>query len=158
MDVAKTLYETNKTPGQYVLQLLKESKKFIPDFYRSDLQKEFDNVWKKQKTFYQSILTDDLYIALQGKNKSATWAICQEPFGIVGIKLEGKAIEQKLLRYQLRSNGLSKQLELEHLAIVLQEINNNLNQSSGYLGAISDRSKELYFNKETVGETCTNNC
>ena len=35
---------------------------------------------------------------------------------------------------------------------MITEINNNLNQSSGYLGAISDRSKELYFNKETVGQ------
>src|SRR5690606_23230377 len=32
------------------------------------------------------------------------------------------------------------------------EINNNLNNSSGYLGAISDRSKELYFNNESVGQ------
>src|SRR5690606_11194353 len=32
------------------------------------------------------------------------------------------------------------------------EINNNLNNSSGYLGAISDRSKELYFNKQTAGQ------
>ena len=39
-----------------------------------------------------------------------------------------------------------------NLAIVFQEVNNNLNNSSGYLGAISDRSKELYFNDETVGE------
>jgi len=34
----------------------------------------------------------------------------------------------------------------------LVEINNSLNQSSGYLGAISDRSKKLYFNNLTVGE------
>lgn len=152
MDVAKTLYETNQTPGQYVLQLLKDKKKFIPDFYRSDLQAEFDKVWGAQKTYYPNILTDALYKKLQGKNKGATWTICQEPFNIVGIKLDGKASEQKLQRYQLRVDGLSKKLEQEYLAIVLQEINNNLNQSSGYLGAISDRSKELYFNKETVGE------
>ncbi|MEJ7701405.1 MAG: hypothetical protein WKF71_17425 [Pyrinomonadaceae bacterium] len=35
---------------------------------------------------------------------------------------------------------------------MITEINNNLNSSSGYLGAISDRSKELYFNKQTVGQ------
>src|SRR5690606_30798660 len=34
----------------------------------------------------------------------------------------------------------------------LTEINANINNSSGYLGAISDRSKELFFNKETVGQ------
>ena len=35
---------------------------------------------------------------------------------------------------------------------MLQEINNSINQSSGYLGAISDRSKKLYLNQQTVGE------
>jgi CRISPR-associated endonuclease Csn1 len=35
---------------------------------------------------------------------------------------------------------------------VLTEINNDINKSSGYLGDISDRSKELYFNKQTVGQ------
>jgi CRISPR-associated endonuclease Csn1 len=152
MDVAKTLYEISQTPGQYVLQLLKDEQKYIPDFYRSDLQAEFDKIWFTQKRFYPTTLTLELYNALQGKNKGATWTICQKPFNIVGVKLEGKASQQKLRRYQLRSDGLVKQLELEHLAIALQEINNSLNQSSGYLGAISDRSKELYFKNETVGQ------
>ncbi|NAS32185.1 type II CRISPR RNA-guided endonuclease Cas9 [Flavobacteriaceae bacterium R38] len=152
MAVAKKLYETHKTPGQYVHYLLKNNKKYIPDFYRSDLQTEFDAIWNVQKTFYPTILNDELYNNLQGKNKSQTWAICQKPFNIEGIKLKGTANEQKLQRYQFRVNALTQSLELEHLAIVLQEINNNLNNSSGYLGAISDRSKELYFNKETVGE------
>src|SRR5690606_38442954 len=35
---------------------------------------------------------------------------------------------------------------------VLTELNNEINQSSGYLGGISDRSKELYFNDQTVGQ------
>ncbi|TNJ47167.1 type II CRISPR RNA-guided endonuclease Cas9 [Tamlana fucoidanivorans] len=156
MAVAKTLYENNQTPGQYVLQLLKDNRKYIPDFYRSDLQNEFDNVWEHQKKYYPTILTDALYKELQGKNKGATWAICQTPFSIEGIKLEGNATEQKLKRYQLRSDALHQQISLEHFAIVLQEINNNLNQSSGYLGAISDRSKELFFNNETVGENLYN--
>ncbi len=152
MSVAKELYENNLTPGQYVYQLLKEDKKYIPEFYRSDLQTELDKVWNTQKAFYSKILTDDLYKELKGKNKGATWAICQKPFNIVGKKLDGKASEQKLKKYQLRSKALSEQLDLEHLAIVLQEINNDSNKSSGYLGAISDRSKELYFDKITVGQ------
>ena len=35
---------------------------------------------------------------------------------------------------------------------MLQQINNQINSSSGYLGAISDRSKELFFNQQTVGQ------
>lgn len=152
MAVAKYMYDSNFTPGQYALELLTADKKYIPDFYRSDLQAEFDAIWNFQKQFYNTILTTDLYEALQGKNKTQTWAICKEPFGIVGAKLKGKRDELKKLRYLFRVDGLTEQLGLEHLAIALQEINNNLNQSSGYLGKISDRSKALYFNKETVGE------
>ena len=43
-------------------------------------------------------------------------------------------------------------MDLESLAVVLQKVNSQINNSSGYLGAISDRSKELYFNKQTVGQ------
>lgn len=152
MSIAKTLYEEGLTPGQYVLRLLKENKKYIPDFYRSDLKNEFKNVWEAQKRYYPDILTEDLFKALEGKNKSQTWAICEKPFNIVGIKQKGSATEKRLERYQWRVDALERKLDLEYLAIVLQDINNNLNSSSGYLGAISDRSKALYFNKETVGE------
>ncbi len=152
MGVAKTLYEENLTPGAYALNLLENGKKYIPEFYHSDLQSEFDKIWEKQNIYYSNILTKDLYQELQGKNKSATWAICQKPFNIVGKKLDGKAQEQKLKKFQLRVQALTEKLDLEHLAVVLQEINNDTNKSSGYLGAISDRSKELYFDKITVGQ------
>lgn len=152
MSVAKELYEKQLTPGKYVHNLLKDNKKYIPEFYSSDLQNEFDKVWNNQKQFYPTILNDNLYIELQGKNKGATWKICEKPFAIVGIKLEGKIQEQKFKKYELRTLALTDKIDLEHLAIVLQEINNDLNKSSGYLGAISDRSKELYFNKITVGQ------
>lgn len=152
MSVAKILCDNNSTPGQYVYGLLLKGEKFIPDFYRSDLQKEMDLIWEKQKVFYSEILSDELYRSIQGKNKGTTWAICQRPFDIKGIKLEGKKPEQKLKRYELRALGVSDKLDLEHLAIVLQEINNDLTKSSDYLGKISDRSKELFFKKITVGQ------
>ena len=152
MAIAKELYERNITPGQYVLELLEKDKKYIPDFYRSDLKQEFNAIWNNQKAFYPDILTNELYKELEGKNKSQTWSICQKPFGIVGIKRTAKGKEKNLENFQWRAQGLSEKLDLEHLAIILQEINNSINQSSGYLGAISDRSKRLYLNKETVGE------
>ncbi len=152
MGVAKLLYEEKLTPGQYGYQLLNKEKKYIPDFYQSDLQAEFLAIWHEQQKYYPTILTEPLLKELQDKNKSQTWAICKESFAIVGIKLEGKAIAQKKKRYELRSIGLSEKLSLEHLAIVLQEINNDKKKSSGYLGAISDRSKILFMNNITVGE------
>lgn len=152
MAVAKILYNERLTPGQYVLNLLIENKKHIPDFYPSDLKAEFNAIWKFQKQFYPEILIDELFQNLQGKNKSQTWAICKVPFTIDGIKLKGSKAEQKLQQYEFRVKGLSEKLELEHLAIALQEINNAINSTSGYLGKISDRSKVLYIDNMTVGE------
>lgn len=152
MAIAKYLYEENITPGQLVFQRLMEGKKSIPDFYRSDLQAEFDKVWEFQKQFYPEILTDELKGNLHGKNKTQTWAICQKPFQIIGIKRETKGIQQKIENYEWRAKSLFEKLDLEQIAIVLQEINNQAGKTSGYLGAISDRSKELYFNKQTVGQ------
>lgn len=152
MAVAKELYEKDITPGEFSYNLLKNGKNNLPDFYRSDLQMEFDRIWKFQHKFYPEILTDDLKNNLKNKAKKDTWAICQKPFNIVGIKRNTKGAEQKLENYKWRKDALTKQLELEELAIVLQEINGQTNSSSNYLGDISDRSKELYFNNQTVGE------
>lgn len=152
MEIAKRLYEENLTPGQLSYELLKSGKKYLPDFYRSDLLAEFDKVWNFQKQFYPEILTDELKEKLSGKNDKQTWAICQEPFGIVGVKREGKRDEQRKENYLWRANALSDKLDLEYLVIVFQEINKKINNASGYLGDISDRSKELYFNHQTVGQ------
>lgn len=152
MDIAKKLYHDNITPGQYVLDLLKSGKKKVPDFYRSDLQTEFDKIWNFQKAFYPELFTDNLKEELKGKGKVATWAILKTPFNLVGVKRNLKRDELKLENYQWRNDALTKQMDLEELAIVLQEINGQLANSSGYLGAISDRSKELYFNHQTVGQ------
>lgn len=152
MAVAKILYDDKLTPGQYVYNLLKENKKHIPDFYPSDLKAEFKAIWVVQEQFYPEILTEELFQNLQDKGSKATWTICKEPFNIVGIILKGKVAEKKLQQYDLRVKGLSEKLELEHLAIVLQEINNSINSTSGYLGKISDRSKVLYIDNMTVGE------
>jgi len=152
MAVAKKLYEENQTPGEYSYQLLQQGKKQLPDFYRSDLQAEFDKIWNFQKQFNPEIFTNELYERLQGKNRNATWKELEIPFSLVGIKQIGTMQEKKMERYFWRSEAVKKQLDFERLAVVFQEINSNLNNSSGYLGAISDRSKELYFNNQTVGE------
>ncbi|GGK16601.1 CRISPR-associated endonuclease Cas9 [Yeosuana aromativorans] len=166
MGIAKRLYEENITPGQLAFQFLQKGKTMLPDFYRSDLQAEFDTVWNFQKQFYSEIFTDEFYKELQGKGQRATsalfWITCK--FNVAEIKdLEdslktektikfNKRQQKKLQAYKWRSDAISKQLPKEEVAFVLTEINNDLNKSSGYLGAISDRSKELYFNKETVGQ------
>ena len=152
MEVAKRLYEEGLTPGQLSLQLLKSGKKHLPDFYRSDLQNEFDAVWEHQRQYYPDKLSDTLKEELKGKNKSQSWAICEKPFSLVGIKRLAKGQELKLENYQWRNDAIHKQLGLEELAIVLQEVNGQIYNASGYLGDISDRSKALYFNHQTVGQ------
>ena len=72
MEIARRLYDENLTTGQLSLQLLKEGKKSLPDYYRSDLQHELDKVWNFQKQFHPDILTDEFYSSIQGKGKQAT--------------------------------------------------------------------------------------
>ncbi|GGE97917.1 CRISPR-associated endonuclease Csn1 [Chishuiella changwenlii] len=152
MAIAKKLYEENLTPGQYVHDSLKSGNKRIPDFYRSDLQNELNAIWEYQKQFYLELLTDNLKEELNGKGKIATWTTLKVPFSLESIKREKKRDELKFENYQWRNDALQQQLNLEQLTIVLQEINTQIYNSSGYLGAISDRSKELYFNQQTVGQ------
>lgn len=152
MEIAKRLYEENLTPGQLSLQLLESGKRYLPDFYRSDLQSEFDKVWNTQKQYYPELLSDKLKEELQGKNKTQTWAIFAKHAHIVGTKRATKGYELKKENYQWRCAALSEKLDLEQLAVVSQEINGQINNASGYLGNISDRSKALYFNKQTVGQ------
>ena len=152
MAIAKRLYENDLTPGELSYTLLQEGKKNLPDYYRSDLNYELRKVWDKQKEFYPEILTESLFHTIEGKNEKQTWQILSTPFNIVGIKFEQKGSELKKEQYRLRSESIKRQLDLERLAVVLQKINGQIHNSSGYLGAISDRSKELYFNNQTVGQ------
>ena len=151
MEVAKRLYEENLTPGQLSLQLLMNGKRHLPDFYRSDLQIEFDKVWSMQMNYYPEFLDDVLREELLGKSGKVTKSLCEKRFGVEGIK-PSKGIEWKSKVYQWRCISLSEKLDLEQLAVVLQEINAQINNASGYLGDISDRSKALYFNNMTVGQ------
>lgn len=175
MDVAKKLYDEGLTPGELCLQMLESNKKSLPDFYRSDLQDEFDRIWNYQKQFYPESFCDKVKEEVKGKNRTQTWAILSKYFiwqetssvwqeeemrtqeriktnKLVGIKRNTKGQEQKLENYRWRVQALSQSLNLELVAIVLQEINGQIYASSGYLGKISDRSKELFFEKQSVGQ------
>ena len=175
MDVARKLYEEGLTPGELCLQILEAGKKNLPDFYRSDLLNEFDRIWNFQKQFNPELFCDTVKEEVRGKNRSQTWAILAKFFvwsekesvwnekearteervkeyKLVGLKRDTKGNELKLENYRWRVQALSEQLNPEIVAIVLQEINGQISASSGYLGAISDRSKQLYFNRQTVGQ------
>jgi len=152
MAIAKRLYDENLTPGQLAYRLLKEGKKTLPDFYRSDLNAELDKVWMEQQRYHPDIFTDEFKKYLEGKGQRATSASFWGRYQFNTAENKGSRGEKKLQAYKWRAEAVSKRLEKEEAAYVITEINNDLNKSSGYLGAISDRSKELYFNKETVGQ------
>jgi len=152
MEVAKRLYTDNITPGQLCYQLLKEGKKSLPDFYRSDLKAEFDHAWDFQSQFYPEVFTAEFKKNIEGKGQRATSAAFWTRYNFNTAENKGTRDEKKLKAYQWRSEAVNKQLKVEEAAYVITEINNNLSSSSGYLGEISDRSKELYFNKQTVGQ------
>lgn len=150
MSIALQLYENNYTPGQLSLLLLREGKKYLPDFYRSDLQTELDSIWDFQKQFYPEILTTEFKEQIRNKGKQNTSKIFLGKYQIFTADNKGK--DKRLQTYLWRVNALKEQLSIEELAYVISDVNGSISNSSGYLGEISDRSKELYFNKQTVGE------
>ena len=152
MAIAIQLYEKNQTVGQFVFELLKSGKKNIPDFYRSDLKAEFDKIWNYQKQYYTMVLNDETYEILNGLKKKATLDYFAKTWEIDIPEAKGKWDEKRLQRYELRSKAISKELSIGEVAECLIEINGEISNSSGYLGAISDRSKELVFQKVTVGQ------
>lgn len=154
METARILNQEGITPGEYSYRLLCNGKedKNLPKFYKSDLKNEFEHIWEFQKRFYPDIMTDTLKENLRGKNEKQTWAICEKPFSIAGIKRTTKGKELIKENYLWRSQALKEQLNLEQLAVVLQKVNAQLKNSDSYLGKISDRSKELYFRHRTVGQ------
>lgn len=175
MTIARRLYDEDITPGQICLEILSAGKRHLPDFYASDLQEEFDRIWTKQQQFYPDLLTPELKKEVQNKNGKDTWNILSQHWEwttqddqwddlsastitvttthhLEGIKRTTKGDARKQENYSWRVQALSERIDPEHLVIVLQDINQQIHASSGYLGAISDRSKLLFFRKCTVGE------
>ena len=152
MDVALILQKRGLTPGQYSLELLLGNSKTLPEFYRSDLQNEFDRIWNFQLQFHNDILTEEFYNQLKGKSKTNSTKLFLAKYQLYAADIKGKKQEIKLQELQLRNDALERELQKAELVTVLADVNGQISSSSGYLGAISDRSKELYFNNQTVGE------
>ncbi len=152
MAVAKQLYENGLTPGQYSYRILKNGKEALPDYYRSDLENELEQVWNFQKQHHPEILTETFRKEITGIGQRAVASIFWKQFKFNTAENKGTRDEKKIQAYKWRSDAVSIPLEKEEMAYVMAEICNDLNKSSGYLGSISDRSKELYFKKQTVGQ------
>ncbi len=150
MSVAKELQSQHLMPSEYRLKhiLSGESDRF--DFYRSDLEDEFEKIWTVQKHYYPEILTEDLHKQLQRQGKKGTSAIFLAKYNIFTADNKGKDKAKTAIAWRVRA--LKEKLDPEVLAYVISDIRKDIQNSSGYLGEISDRSKELFFNNETVGQ------
>ncbi|WP_340064004.1 type II CRISPR RNA-guided endonuclease Cas9 [Ascidiimonas aurantiaca] len=150
MAIARLLHEKNQTPGTYSYYLLKNGKKVLPDYYPSDLLQELEAIWNFQRSFYPDILTKNHLEALRNKNLSETIQYLEKEMGLERAENKGK--DRKITLYQWRDKAVKEKMGLSEIAYIIAEINNQINNSSKYLGAIGDRSKELYFNNQTVGQ------
>lgn len=151
MTIARKLYDEHMTPGQFVYETLNQGKRYIPTFYQSDLKAEFNAIWDFQAQFYPDILDDDLRSKVNGRGRNETSKLF---FNVKHVSTaENKDRKTRLqVAYRWRSEAVEHQLPIEQVAAVLCSINGDIANSSGYLGRISDHSKELYFNKLMVGQ------
>lgn len=154
MDVAKELHDRRITPGQYLLELFNASNRRKPDFYRSDLQDEFDRIWATQSAYYPNILTSQFKQAINGLSLKQSADAFKNTYDILTAQNSGKEAYGQYLRW--RTDALAKQIDIEQLAYVLCNLNGAINNAGNYLGMIGDRSKELAFNGITIGQKLIN--
>lgn len=152
MQVAKELAEKNLTPGSYAFQMLsKDPKAKLPDFYSSDLENEIERIIQTQQKFH-SDLPKELVGNLKNKSKNATYYYFNTELSIPYAENKGSREEKKNQGYAWRALAIEQAIEKSEMAYVIGEIKDAISKSSGYLGNISNRSKELIFNKQTVGQ------
>lgn len=150
MEIAKELQLSHLTPAEFSLNAIKAGKPARFDFYRSDLEAEFNRIWNVQKAYYPAILTEETKVRLSNQGRPGTSKLFLSQFNIFTADNKGK--NRKSQSIEWRVEALSKQLKPEVLAYVLADVRGEITNSSGYLGEISDRSKELYFSGETIGQ------
>ena len=150
MAVAKELMASGLTPGQYGFAFLKSGKKYVPQFYRSDLKDELDRIWDFQKQFHPEILTDEIKKKIADSGRNEVSKAFSSAFKLDSEDNRGK--QRKYRSYEWRSKALSEELTPEVLVYVIADLSGAIKASSGHLGAISDRSKELISKNMTVGQ------
>lgn len=152
MAIARRLYNEHLTPGELTYDLLQNtSSRLIPSFYRSDLMAEFGAIWAKQQQYYPEILTDEARERMQGQSRSRTVELFKALCHVVPAEVKDRKVRM-LTYYRWRTQSLHQKMELEAVATALVEVNGAISAASGYLGNISDLSKELEIAHMTVGE------
>lgn len=115
------------------------------------MQSEFNLVYTHQAQYYPDVLNSELQEKLKGRDQAKTKDIFSAIHNIKCAEIKERKM-QSITVAKWRTEALTQQLDLEQVVLVLASINGDIANSSGYLGAISDHSKELYFNHLTVGQ------
>lgn len=157
--VVKILQETNKTPGEYMCDVMAKGNNLTPDFYLSDLKNEFSLLWARQREFFPNVFTDSLRDILVGCKSKVFSELVLKYTGVTIAKTKKR--QDRLMCYQWRKDALSKQLPLEEVFAAIGQVLTEISQSSATLSKISDNSKMLVLKQLTVGEylydcLCTN--
>lgn len=150
MDVAKHLYQNNMTPGQYALSIFGNENN-SPEFYASDLSNEIKRIVNFQLDKNPDLPKDLLDFVLN-KSRNATYYYFDKILGFSIAESKGSREEIKKQRLIWRVNALNEKIDTSILAFILGDLNDQINKASGYLGRISDNSKELLINNITVGQ------
>ncbi len=96
MKIAKEIFDNNLTPGQWVYNSLSKGGKFIPDFYRSDLQKELEKIVRFQNQFHPEQMNDKLLEDIQGKARTVTSQYFSKTLNIPLAENKGTREETKM--------------------------------------------------------------
>ena len=148
------LRDRNITPGFYLHEQSQKIEKFLPpSFYPSDLKQEIISILKYQQQFHSTLITNDfIELVTTADSRRDLLSIFQKKYNIELAETPKNRSERKQIYWKCRYEGISQEINLNVLAYVICEIQGEIDNSSGYLGAISDRSKELRVNRQTVGQ------
>ncbi|MFN9998731.1 MAG: type II CRISPR RNA-guided endonuclease Cas9, partial [bacterium] len=135
---------------QYALPIILEGGD-EPEFYASDLTNELKRIVNFQLSLNSKLPHDFLECVLH-KSRNATFYYFDKILGIQIAENKGKREEIKKQKFIWRANALKESIEAGILGYILGELNDQISKASGYLGKISDNSKELIINNFTVGQ------
>lgn len=153
MVIAKELISKQQTPGQWVHKYFTEiGYAKVPDFYPSDLKSEIVAIVDFQKSYYPNVINDEIIEKLTDKTAKTAITFFTKVLNIELAENQGLRSDRIKHLYQLRNAALSQKLKLGEIALILSEICGQIAGSSGYLAAISDRSKQLVMKNQTVGQ------
>lgn len=144
---ALQMQQLGMTPGQYMRHLKENDIDDSMTFYPSDLKNELGIVMNSQRVFHPEILTDDVLDAVYNRNIKKLEKLLPE------VKTDLKKDELKETITALRAQAADGEaIPAEMVPNVVWTLIKQINQSSEYLGIISDRSKDLLLNNQTPGQ------